>query len=66
MADDQILAWPSGQGDAIPTCIVANTLHINKRANATANTAPITPRITNNALISDGQSGGRKQIKQGG
>lgn len=63
MADYQILAWPSGQGDAIPTCIVANTLHISKRANATANTAPITPRITNNALISDGQSEGRKQNK---
>lgn len=53
--------WPSGKGDVILTCIVANTLHISKRAKATANTAPITLRITNSALISDGQSEGRKK-----
>ena len=39
-----------------PTCIVANTRQINNRANATANTAPITLRITAKAFISDGQS----------
>ena len=51
---------PSEQGDVILTCIVANTLHISNRAKATANTAPITLRITNSALISDGQSERRK------
>ena len=53
--------WQSEQGDVILTCIVANTLHISKSAKATANTAPITLRITNSALISDGQSEGRKK-----
>ena len=51
--------------EVILTCIVAKTLHISNRAKATANTAPITLRITNNAFISDGQSERRKKkIKQ--
>ena len=48
----------------ILTCTVANTLHISKRAKATARTAPITLRITNRAFISDGQSKRKKIIVQ--